>query len=137
MEVAGHAGEHPLVARARQILGPSLDRHLHDPVLVELAGQREDALALELPADRPGLGHGAAAAGEEVAHLGAGAVPVVGKGLDDHGHATGGVALVVHGLVADALELPLPRLIARSMVSRGTEASRAFWYMARSVAFAV
>ena len=65
----------------------------------------DDALALELPAHRAGLGHVAAVAGEEVADLGAGAVAVVGERLDDDGHAAGRVALVVDRLVADPLEL--------------------------------
>ena len=36
---------------------------------------------------------------EGVAHVGGGAVAVVGKGLHDHGHAGGAVALVGHVLV--------------------------------------
>ena len=79
-------------------------------------GDRDDALALELPRDRARLGHRAAVAREHRAHLGAGPVAVVGEALDDDRHAGGGVALVGDRLVAHALELagaPLDRPLDR------------------------
>ena len=63
-----------------------------------------DALALELPRHRPRLRARPAVLGEDGAHVGAGAVAVVGERLHVDGHAARGVALVVDGLVVDPLE---------------------------------
>ena len=110
LEVGGRAGDDPGRAVARHVLGAALHGDLHDLVLVLVEGDGHDALALELPADGAGLGHVAAVAAEEVAHLGAGAVAVVAERLDHDGHAAGAVALVVDGLVAHALEVARPPL---------------------------
>ena len=67
----------PRRAVARHVLGATLHGDLHDLVLVVARGHGHDPLALELPRDRARLGHVAAVAGEEVAHLGAGAIAVV------------------------------------------------------------
>src|ERR1700733_15497753 len=93
-----------MLAVVREVLRPTLHGDLHDLLLVELQGNGHDALALELPTHRARLGHGATAATEEVANLGTSAVAVVGQRFDDDGHATGGVALVVDGLVPHTLE---------------------------------
>ena len=105
LEVGRRAGHDPDCAVAREVLGATLHGDLHDLVLVVVEADRHDALALELPADRARLSHVAAVAGEEIAHLGAGAVAVVAQGLDHDGHAAGPVALVVDGLVAHPLEV--------------------------------
>ena len=65
---------------------------------VVLAGdalvEDDDPLALELPRHRARLGERPAVAAEDVLDLRAGAVPVVGEALDDHGDPAGCVSLV-------------------------------------------
>ena len=68
-----------------------------------LGGDDDDALAREVVGDAAGVGHGAAVAGHERAHLGGGAVLVVGEALDQQGDAVGAVALVHDGRVLDGL----------------------------------
>ena len=71
--------------------------------------------------------------GEQVPHVGGGAVAVVGQRLDEHGDALRAVALVDDGLEDRARRCPrpMPFAIARSMLSFGIEYERAF-----SIAFA-
>ena len=64
---------------------------------------------------------------EDVAHVGRGAVAVVGQRLDDQRNAARPVALVDDRLVRVAVAFaPAPRAIARSMLSFGIEYERAF-----------
>ena len=137
-QVGRVAGHQPALALVGQVLGPGLHGHLEHPLLVVGARHGDDPLALELPADRPRLGHGATVLGEEVADLRPGAVAVVGQALDDHRHAGRGRSPRRR---SDSYRTPSsspdPRLMARSMVSMGTEASRALVYMVRRLALAV
>jgi hypothetical protein len=75
-------------------------------------------------------------AAERVADLGAGAVAVVGGGVDDHG-APPAVALVADLLEVLAAESPVPFLMARSMLSLGMFTPRAFSMARRRRGFAV
>ena len=104
-EVGGRAGDPPGVALVDDVLGPGVERREHDVVLAHRPRHDDDALALELPGHRTGLGDGAAQLLQQRADVAAGAVAVVGEHLDEHGHAVGGVALVGDLLVGDALEL--------------------------------
>ena len=91
----GAAVDHPAVAvrRVRSSAPASMATSMSSSSSGD-RGSPIDALALELPRHRAGLGHRAAVAGEELRDLGAGAVAVVGQRLDDDGHARRGVALV-------------------------------------------
>src|SRR5439155_5378506 len=64
----------------------------------------------EHPRHRPGLGHVAAEAGEDVADLAGGAVAVVGERVDHDGHPAGTIALVAQLLVRRATALTGPAL---------------------------
>src|ERR1700691_1391568 len=63
------------------------------------------AALVEQVGDRAGLAERATVLGEGVAHVGAGAVAVVGDGLDEHRHPARAVALVEHGLQGRCLAL--------------------------------
>ena len=92
-----------------------------------LAVDCDDALLVEQVRDRAGLAEVAAVLGEQVAHVGAGAVAVVGHRLDQQRDAARAVALVedlLDRVRVGALAGPLA--IARSMLSLGIEASFAF-----------
>ena len=80
------------------VLGARVDRD-HQVVLgVALAVDDDDALLVEQVRDGARLAEVAAVLGERVADLGAGAVAVVRRRLDEHRHAAGAVALVGDGL---------------------------------------
>ena len=66
-------------------------------------GDDDDALAVEVVGDAARVGHRAAVAGHERAHLGGRAVLVVGEALDEQGDAVGAVALVHDRRVVDRL----------------------------------
>ena len=83
-------------------VGAGLESVLHDLVLVQVAVlvvDDDDALAVEAPGHAAGGAHVAVVLVEGVAHVGGGAVAVIGHGLDDDGDAAGAVALVGDGLV--------------------------------------
>ena len=72
-----------------------------DVVLRRVLGRDLDhPLAVELPGHRAGSTEAGAVLREDRAHVGGGAVAVVGQSLDDHGHAARAVALVDHLLEA-------------------------------------
>ena len=101
-------------------------------------GTVRSPLALELPAHRPGLGHATPVLGEQVAHLGPGAVAVVGQASRRSRPRRPGRSPRRRSTRSGRPRArPMPRLMARSMVSMGTEASRAFVYMVRRLALAV
>ena len=111
VELGRRGRDLPGVALVLDVLGAGFERGEHEVVLGGGGLVEQDhALALELPAHRAGLGERAAVAGEGVLHLGAGAVAVVGERLDVDRDAVRRVALVVHLLVGDALELTGPPL---------------------------
>ena len=90
--VVGDHLEH--VAVDGHVLGPGVDRG-HQVVLGVQGGVHHQlALALEEVVHRARLAQVPVELGEDVAHLGAGAVAVVGQGVDQQGHAAGAVALV-------------------------------------------
>ena len=90
-----------------------------------LASTAEDALALEQVGDRAGGAHLAAAALEDFADFAVGAVAVVGEDVDQDGDAAGAVAFVGELLEDCPSVSPVPRLMARSMLSLGMLTSRA------------
>ena len=76
------------------VLRAGLDRG-HEVVLGVALGVDEDQAALvEEVGDRAGRAEAAAVLGQQVAHVGAGAVAVLGHRLDEQGDAAGAVALV-------------------------------------------
>ena len=76
--------------------------------------------------------------GERVAHVGAGAVAIVGQRLDQNRGSTWPVALEDDPLDrrSPSLPAPLPRSTARGILSFGIEASRAFWIAVAREGFA-
>src|SRR4051794_11955743 len=97
-EVARGRHDLPDALVVGDVLRAGLDRG-HQVVLAEALGvDHDDALLLELPRDGAGLAQVAAALSEDVPHLGAGAVAVVGERLDEQRDAARAVALVHHGL---------------------------------------
>ena len=70
-----------------------------------MAGNEEQALALEHPGDAAGAAHLAAGELEDLADLAGGAVAVVGQHFAEHGHAAGAVAFVGDLLEGAAFEL--------------------------------
>ena len=100
------AGDAPRTSVVGHVVGPGLERGFHDVVLCRAHPAPAPRLCGSNCHDtEPGSASRAAHLGEDVAHLGAGAVPVVGEHVDQHGHAAGRVALVGDRLVGDALEL--------------------------------
>ena len=90
----------PDVAVLAHVLRPALGGRQRDRVLVDgLDRDRDDALALEHPGDRAGRAERAAELAEREAHVGGGAVAVVGQRLDDQRRAARAVALVGDGVV--------------------------------------
>ncbi len=91
-------GEHVdgAVVVVDHVVGARLQRRFHDAVLVAARGKADLSHLGEQ------VGHGsvgaqiAAVLGEGVAHVGHGAVAVVGHALDHHRDAAGPVALVAH-----------------------------------------
>ena len=76
------------------VLGARLDRR-HEVVLgVALAVDDDEAAFVEEVGDRPGLAEDGAVLAEQVADVGAGAVAVLGHGLDQQRDAAGRVGLV-------------------------------------------
>src|SRR6266540_3520730 len=84
------------------VLGPGVERHLQELVLVD--GRRlldlHDALAREHPRGAPRIAEASAVPGERIADVLAGSVTVVGEGLHDERHSSGAIALVRDLLVA-------------------------------------
>ena len=74
-----------------------------------------DALAVEQVGHRARVGHRAAVAGHRDAHLGGGAVAVVGQALDEHRDAVGAVALVHDRLVVGAAGLQAGAALDRAL----------------------
>ena len=68
-----------------------------------VGGDDDEALAREVVGDAARIGHRAAVARHQGAHLGRCAVLVVGEALDEQRHAVGTVALVHDGRVVDRL----------------------------------
>src|SRR5262249_24398302 len=98
-------GDPPRVALVDDVVGAGLEGGQHHVVLGEALGHEHHTSPAELPRHGTGLGHRAHRAAEDVAHLGAGAVAVVGQHVDQYGDATRGVALVHDRLVGDPFEL--------------------------------
>ena len=108
-EVVGLGGDFEHVLVGGEIRGAGLQGVAHHGVLVQafpLDG--DDALLVEHEGHAAGGAQVAAKLVESVAHIGGGAVPVVGKGLHDHGHAAGAVAFV-----GDVLEVVVVALAGR------------------------
>ena len=103
-EVVGSADDLvSLLARAA-VFGTGLDRRLEHGLGVRGIRAVADLTdPVELVADAAGLAERAAELGECGAHLGRGAVAIVGQRLDDQRDAAGAVALVAHLLVSFAL----------------------------------
>ena len=101
---------------ADDVLGAGVDRRL-EVVLRPARGVHDDhAALLEQVRDRPGLAERPAVLAEDVAHLGAGAVAVVGERLDQDRHAAGPVALV-----HDRLDRVGVRALARALGDRALD----------------
>src|SRR5918998_5611413 len=97
-EVARRGDDLPYVLVANEVLRARIDRDDQFVLVVALDVDEHDALLLEVPGDRARLAKAPAAAREDVAHLGARAVAVVGERLHEHGDAAGCVALIHRGL---------------------------------------
>ena len=107
------------------VLGAGVDRGQGDLVGIDpVARDGDQAARLELPGDGARTGQLAAGLGEDRADLGRRPVAVVGRGLDEDGHAAGAVALV-----DDLLELlglaAAGRLVDRPLDVVGRHVDRA------------
>ena len=90
----GRLADHAqLLAVLAHVLGAGVDRGDQVVLAVAVAVDDDHAAFLEDPGDRAGLAEAAVVLGEGVAHLGAGAVAVVGQRLDQDRRAAGPVAL--------------------------------------------
>src|SRR6266851_1675342 len=92
------------LAHVTDLLGPGIKHGHQHVVLAERVrlGHDDHALAAEQVRDRPGVGHGAAVAGQRRPDLRGCPVPVVGQALDQERDAARGVTLVRHRLVRGA-----------------------------------
>ena len=105
-EVTGLADDLEGLTEVVDLLGAGVQDHLEQVVLGQRAlGHGDDALAGEDVGDAAGVGQLAAVAGQRGAHLGRGAVAVVGEALDQHRDPAGRVALVHDGLPVGATGL--------------------------------
>ena len=83
------------------VIGTGVDRGFEHRVAARLGGGIDDlADAGEHEGDRAGLAQVAAELGEQRAHVGGGAVAVVGQRLDDDGNAARAIALVADLVIA-------------------------------------
>ncbi|TPW09271.1 MAG: Uncharacterized protein FD127_4187 [Acidimicrobiaceae bacterium] len=81
VERRGITRDPPGVAVGGDVVGAGFERSEHDLVLA--AGGDDDALAAELPAHRSGFGQRSAQLREDVAHIGARSIAVVGEHVDE------------------------------------------------------
>ena len=110
-EVRGLGDDLEATALVDDLLGARVEHGEEDVVLGHAVGlgDRDDALAVEVVGDAARIGHRAAVARHQGAHLGRGAVLVVGEALDEQGDAVRAVALVHDRLVVDRLAARSPR----------------------------
>ena len=107
------------------VLGAGLDRRLEDRVgAAGRGGIGDQAEPVEAVADRPGGAEIAAVLREGGAHVGGGAVAVVGQRLDDQRHAAGAEALVAQSPRNSRRRRPTP---CRSRAGYCPWASTAPW----------
>ena len=92
------------LALVGDLFGTGVEHRREDVVFGRALGGNDDhALAREVVRDTARVGHGAAVAGHQRAHLGGGAVLVVGQTLDEQCDPVRAVALVHDGRVLDGL----------------------------------
>ena len=104
------------------VLGPGFEGDQHQVVLVDGPVDRHDRPCARTATTPRRARPSTRRSWRRSSDVGPCPVAVVGQALDDERHPARGVALVGDLLVADALELAVPRLMARSMVSSGTDA---------------
>ncbi len=92
-EIGRLADHAQLLAVLAHVLGAGVDRDDQVVLAVAVGVDDDDAAFLEDPGDRARLAEAAVVLGEGVAHVGAGAVAVVGQRIDQDRRAAGPVAL--------------------------------------------